>query len=381
MSVYPRLLLGMLPVLVASRLAIAGAGALAPEPGHFDAEAFDAASPEGQMRWVLGALDARDRALGNFRYQLRETCTNIDLKTGARRFMTKSEYEMRRLDARLWMHLACYEYFKENGEIDMEGTVNWDGKAAVNPVTPETARRPNPTASVRSAENNNFVSRKFNALLGLRVQVGNEGVPSARFLRDSLDRGNPVTVGRGRRDGGAKQVKVELGREHERWAFWLDPDHGNMISRLEQRYEKGPDYMASHEEVLVPFQVNGVWVPKEAMHVTETSAYHEKSEFKYDVTLFEVGTVKPADVAIDIPVGTEVTDTVHNVSYEVLPGAKKKLLPIFIVERQILRQPPDDAVTSLPVEEAAKRYTEVPAEGGSPRPKAFTQDKPPAPPK
>jgi len=381
MPLYPRLLLGMLPALVASQFTLAGAGAAAPEPSHFNAEEFDAATPEGQVRWVVAALEARDRALGNLRYQLHETCTNIDLKSGARRFMVKSDYDMRRLDSRLWMHLATYEFFKENGEIDSEGTVSWDGKVAVNLVTPETARRPNPTASVRAEENNNFLYRKFNALLGLRVQVDNAGVPLASFLRSSLDRSNPVTIGRERRNGGAKQVKVEIRREKERWAFWLDPDHGNMISRLEQRYQNGPDYMASHEEVLVPFQVNGVWVPKEAVHVTETSGYHEKSEFKYDVTSFEVGTVKPADVAIDIPVGTEVTDTVHNVSYEVLPGGKKKLLPIFIGERQILRQPPDDAVTSLPVEEAAKRYTEVPAEGGSPRPRASTQDKAPVPPK
>jgi hypothetical protein len=369
-------MLGIVSGLVASQLALAGAGADAPEPARFNADEFEAAPPEGQMRWVLAALEARDRTLGNFRYQLHETCTNIDLKSGARRFMTKSDYEMRRLDSRLWMHLATYEFFKEDGEINSEGTVSWDGKAAVNLVTPETARRPNPTASVRSAENNNFLYRKFNALLGLRIQVEEDGVPLASFLQSSLDRGNPVSVGREGRNGGAKQVKVDIRREHDRWAFWLDPDHGNMISRLEQRYENGPDYMASHEEVLVPFQVNGVWVPKEAVHVTETSGYHEKSEFKYHVTSFEVGTVKPADVTIDIPVGTEVTDTVHNISYEVLPGAKKKLLPIFIVERQILRQPPDDAVTSLPVEEAAKRYTEVPAEGGSPRPKASTQAKP-----
>jgi hypothetical protein len=369
-------MLGIVSCLVASQLALAGAGADAPEFERFNADEFEAAPPDGQMRWVLAALEARDRALGNFQYQLHETCTNIDLKTGARRFMVKSDYEMRRLDSRLWMHLASYEFFKENGEIDSEGTVSWDGKVAVNLVTPETARRPNPTASVRSEENNNFLYWKFNALLGLRVQVDNAGVPLAGFLRSSLDRGNPVTIGRERRNGGAKQIKVEIRREHDRWAFWLDPDRGDMISRLEQRYEKGPDYMASHEEVLVPSQVNGVWVPKEAVHVTETSGYHEKSEFRYHVTSFEVGTVKPADVTIDIPVGTEVTDTVHKVSYEVLAGAKKKLLPIFIVERQILRQPPDDAVTSLPVEEAAKRYTEIPAEGGAPRPKTFTQDKP-----
>src|SRR5215208_7547317 len=136
MPLYPWLLLGILPALIASQLAFAGA----PEPGRFNADEFDALPPEGQMRWVLSTLEARDRALGNFRYQLRETCTNINLKNGSRRFMVKAEYEMRRLDGRLWMHLASYKFGEEAGEVDSEGTVSWDGKVAVNLVTPETAR-------------------------------------------------------------------------------------------------------------------------------------------------------------------------------------------------------------------------------------------------
>ena len=324
MALYLRLLLGVISALIASQLAFADAS----EPGRVNADEFDAASPEGQVRWVLSALDARDRAMGNFRYQLREACTNVNVQNRSRRFMVRSEYEMRRLDDRLWMHLASYKFGEEAGEVDSEGTVSWDGKVGVNLVTPETARRPNPTASVRPEENDNFLYRKFNALLGLRVQVGNDGVPLARFLRTALDRGDPVTVGRDRRNGGAEQVKVEVRRGHYRWAFWLDPDHGNMISRLEHRYELGEGYNASHEEVLVPFQVNGVWVPKEAVHVTGTSAYHEESEFKYQVTLFEIGTVQPADVVIDLPVGTRVTDTMHNVVYEVLTGGRKSCCPL-----------------------------------------------------
>ena len=243
MTPYPRLLLGLVPALIASQLALAGAGA--PEPGRFSGAEFDAASPDGQILWVLSALEARDRALGNFRYQLRESCTNVNLINGSRRFMQRSEYEMRRMDARLWMHLALYKFGDKAGEVDREWTVSWDGKVGVSLGSSDTA-------SVGPAENYNFVYRKFNALLGLRIQVDDEGVPLARFLRTSLDRGSPVAVERERRNGAAKQVKVQVWRENERWAFWLDTDHGNMISRLEYRYQLGPDYMASHEEVLAP---------------------------------------------------------------------------------------------------------------------------------
>src|SRR5688500_6420595 len=141
MALYPRLLLGVIPALIASQLAFADASEL----GRVNADEFDAASPNGQVRWVLSALDATDRALCNFRYQLRETCTNVNLQDRSRRCMVRSEYEMRRLDDRLWMHLASYKFGEEAGEVDSEGTMGWDGKVGVNLVTPESARRPNPT--------------------------------------------------------------------------------------------------------------------------------------------------------------------------------------------------------------------------------------------
>ena len=97
--------------------------------------------------------------------------------------------------------------------------------------------------------------------------------------------------------------------------------------------------------------------------MTGTSAYHEESEFKYDVTVFEIGTVKPGDVQIDFPAGTEVTDMVHNVAYEVLAAGKKKLLPMVITEKRMVRRPPTEDVTALPVEEAAKLYTTIPFDG------------------
>ena len=325
MPLHPRRSLTVIPTLLAAQLALADA----PAPVRPDREPFDGASPEQRIALVLSALDARDRELANFRYALRETCTNINVKNGSRRFMVQSEYEMRRLAPTLWMHVVTHKFGEKDkdDEIETDRIVSWDGKTGIQFGTPQNVGQREHTAFTDTQESNEFLNRKFNALLGLRIQVDNAGVPLADFLRSAAHRGDPITVGRDSRNLGALQIKVEVRRENDRWAFWLDPAHGNMLSRLEHRYERGQDYMASHEEVLVPVEVNGVWVPREAVHVTGTSGFHEESEFRYRVTSFEIGTVKPADVAIPFPVGTMVTDTVNKKAYEVLPDGKKKMLP------------------------------------------------------
>jgi hypothetical protein len=116
MTLHPRLFLGLIPALLASHLALADA----PAPVPLDREPFDGASREQKIALVLSALDARDRDLANFRYALRETCTNINLKSGARRFMGRAEYEMRRLAPTIWMHVVTHKFGDEDNNDDRE---------------------------------------------------------------------------------------------------------------------------------------------------------------------------------------------------------------------------------------------------------------------
>jgi len=290
--------------------------------------------------------------------------------SGARRSMVRCEYEVRRVGPRLWMHLTNHKYWSDTDEVDSEGNVNWDGKVAVNLVTPNTARATHHTASVRDKPNDNLWLKKYNELLGLRVQVYNGGVPIAEFLRGASTRRDPIVVRAERRQPDVTEMKVEVRRESDGWSFWLDPRRDYMISRFEYRYEQNGAYSARHDEVVVPFQVSGVWVPKEAVHVTETSSFEERSEFKYSVTSFEIGTVTPADVEIRFPIGTEVTDLVNQVVYTVLPDGRRRMEPLVQLAEQTLRVPPENAVTALPVAEAAKLYTSEPLVIVKPPPKS-----------
>lgn len=340
-----------------------------PSVEKFDADRFNALSREQKVGYVLSVLDARDRKLSNFRYVLRESCTNINKQTGARRFMVRCEYEVRRLGPRLWMHLTNQKYWSDTHDVDSEGFVNWDGKTAVNLVTPETARGTHHTASVHDTPNTNFWLKKYNELLGLRVQVFEEGVPIAEFVRSASRRGDPIVVQAERRQTDHTEIKVEVRRGDDQWLIWLDPSHDHMISRFEYRYDHESAHSARQTEVLVPFQVNGVWVPKEAVHVTETSAYEERSEFKYSVTTFEIGSVAPADVEIRFPVGTEVSDMINQVVYTVLPDGRRRMEPLAQIDKKTLRVPPKEAVTALPPAEAAKLYTAEPLVLVKPPPK------------
>jgi hypothetical protein len=291
---------------VADEAAIKNAG--------IDWAAFDALPDQDKSKFILAALDARDLALSNMRYTVRETAINIRKDDGSRRFMTKTDYEMRRLGDKCWMHLKPYTYYDPDGPVNMEVTVNWDGKKAKGLVPPEFSRSKTHKGEINPAENDNFSYRRLSELLGFRMRLVPKSMPVAQWLREAIARDATLEATKAL-NGTTTLMRVVIQDQRWRREIWLDPARGFMIVRFVNVY--GKDYMKGTLEVIDTQQIAGVWVPKKAIGTSGT--YHDKevTEVTHEVKDFAIGTLKEHDLDIDFPVGTRVFDSINNVAYVV----------------------------------------------------------------
>lgn len=287
----------------------------------FDRRSFEALSDGKKLAFAVAALDARDQDLANFDYSLREVCTNVGTTDGARRYMTEAEYEERRLRERLWMHLTEHGFWKEGGKVRTDGFLNWDGKIAVHLSMPPYYGVNHQCASIVDSEARYFTAKQFNALLGLRIYVENRCESVLSFVHHSMNDGSKITVGL-EDVAGFPAIRIDITHLYDATSIWLLPDRGYMIHRLEQTYQRREVSSLKYVEETSAKCISGVWVPVKAIHVTRNSASAEQSEFQYEVSSFRVGSVKPDDVEIKPPVGTEVTDVVHHTHYTVLPDER-----------------------------------------------------------
>ena len=299
-------------------LVLMGHAAVADEPVFKDAgmdwTIFDALSDQDKSKFILAALDNRDRALANVRYTVHETSVNVGKNDGQRRFMTKADYEVRRLGDQYWMHLKTHEYFDEDGRIELEATLNWDGKKGKRLVPPEFSRANVPSGLITSTEDDNFSARRLSELLGFRIRLMPNSIPVAQYIREALAGGAKLEATKVVK-GATMLMQIAIQDQQWRREIWLDPDRGFMIVRIVNVY--GKDYMKGTLEITDAERVAAVWVPKRA--VTTGTTYHDKevTEITHEVKEFQVGGLKQHDVEIDFPAGTKVSDRINNVTYVV----------------------------------------------------------------
>jgi len=329
------------------------------EPDVFDFGAFGALADADKLNFVLAVLDARDRSLENVAYKVRETYVNVRKDNGARRFMTRHDYELRRIGDKCWMHRVDHKFYDPNGAVRAESIMNWDGKVAKGIGFPPYLGAPNHQCRIDAKESENFAFHRLGELLGFRIEADSGRRPVTVWLRDAIDHHAKIEITeadvRGVR---TLSVLVRQG-EWRRW-LWLDPKHGFMTVRAEHVYGETKEFMKGTLEVVTSEQVDGLWVPKKAIRQSGTYAGQERTETTIDVEQFSVGKVTDSDVDVIFPVGSHVVDTVQNISYVVLPDGKYKLLPLANPEAHILHVPPQAKITDRVDSSAAKLYTTRP---------------------
>lgn len=208
------------------------------------------------------------------------------------------------------MHLTEHGFWKEGGKVRTDGFLNWDGKIAVHLTMPPYYGVNHQCASIVDSEEY-FTAKQFNALLGVRMYVEDRGESVLRFVHQSMNDGSKITVGL-EEVAGSPAIRIDITQLYDATSVWLLPDRGYMIHRLEQTYQRREVSSLKYVEETSAKCISGIWVPVKAIHVT-------RSSFQYEVSSFRIGSVKPGDVEIKPPAGTEVTDVVRHTHYTVLP--------------------------------------------------------------
>lgn len=346
---------GIALVLIAQTTTLGIAG----NPSHGShVSALDSLSKVERATFALAALDARDRALQNFDYKVRESTTNIGVGDRHRRFLGRDDYELRRLGSTLWMRMVQLD--RATGKVSTESLFSWDGKVQRGIGYPPYLGTSFHQCNISPKEDSNFAGRTFNELLGIRIEVlGAPSVPVATWLRDVLGAGKTIDVSEDVLDG-IKTVCIRLAVGGGRFSFWLDPDHGFMIIRRHYQVGDAETRNQSTISVVSSVQVSGVWVPKKAILVTGSSNYPEDTEITYDVDKFTIGTVKPEDVALVFPPGGRVVDAIQHIAYFIRPDGTYRLLALADSRTHTINAPPDNAITAHVDAQAAKMYRQEP---------------------
>jgi hypothetical protein len=144
-------------------------------------------------------------------------------------------------------------------------------------------------------------------------------------------------------------LKVNVFDDLRHKAFWFDFARGLMAVRKEYLYES-PDkkaYNKEFTEVLEAKEIGGVWVPIKALRRSGSSVSRKETEILYEVTTFEVGTVKLEDVEIVFPPGTTVVNAIEKICYTIQSDGTQKPLGLYDPTTGTVKQPVSEAAVKV----------------------------------
>lgn len=325
---------------------------------------FSNLTPDDRIKVLLTALDAREVHFANFSYKVREHHENVRLSDGARRFMYRYEYELRHLGETEWMHLVLHNPGQAEGEnvIASDTYLNWSGKVGRILNLPIEGMSKETRGSIQVKPTDHFAIRFYNDLLGFKVDMteglGVRAPPLAEFLRWSIANNREIEIVDETYKGvDAVRVTVHANKYYRR-KFWFDPAKDYMILRLERSSDGANGrYNRSWKETKTARNIDGLWVPWEAIERQASSAWHEETEITYNVEAFTVGTVKENDVAVEFPIGSRVMDLVTRTSYIVEANSGLRVQPFAdSSERTVYLPKVKDAVVNPSALETSKLY-------------------------
>ena len=219
---------------------------------------------------------------------------------------------------------------------------------------------------IDSVANNNFTELHYFELFGLRILsvYEDKSLSLNSWLRELVTRrGQLVQINCALRDGKpAIQVLLTLpiGDQITEDTLWLDPEKNLMVTEMdyETRYPGG--YVRSSHRVIESKLLSGIWVPVKTVRTGELSGHENKTEWVYDVTGFDLGSVQPSDVEVNFPLNSKVVDTIKHIAYFIRPGEQFDLLPLADTSAHLIHRPPAERRVDKIDSDTSKLYTTNP---------------------
>lgn len=287
----------------------------------FDYSKFSQMNKEDKVGFVLSVLEMRDVKLQNFAYEMTHRLQRFTPKDGKRQFLNEALIGIKRKGNKLFLTAEKLDSKKRLQKF----RANWDGTTAKS-LLYRPYRKVTHSGLIRDHEDNNFTYRAFNHILGLRL-LDTPKLTLNEWFNESMAKGRSIDIDVVEENGKSLLMfKVTVGYKY--WQWFLDVDRDYMPIRAEILYKVDENYNSDSSVVEEAIQVDDFWVPKKVFRRTGTSAGDGQGEITYEISTFTRNTVTDEDFEISFPPGTEVVDTVENVSYRVLPSGAVEMLPL-----------------------------------------------------
>ena len=320
----------------------------------FDAAGFSRLPVKQQCDRVITALEAREVRLSNLAFVATESRHDVSKKDGQIvADLGKDEYEVRILNDRSWAKNT--EYFKcdPNAAIRTIQTMAWDGRESLKLFAPPYMGTKNFTARVDPKENSALSNHRLTEILGLRMRTFAKTLPVAKWLRGALTEGKPFRVQSGI-TGDYPWILLSVQDGGYVREFVVDPSRGFLLMRVSSVYGKNANVGATR--CVEVTKVGGLWLP---LRVTENATvYYTKTENLIDtrVSEYRIGALKAQDVTLELPIGSDVVDTVRHISYTIEAKNKYRLKRLVLKDGVTLMLPPANPVVPRIDEDTSKLY-------------------------
>ena len=315
---------------------------------------FLSSLPEaGRLGFIVAALDARDRALSNCRFTVRESGVTVKRATEQRKVRLLNEFQYRRHDGIEWVHAVEYAPTPPRG-ISRISDIRWDGTVSTGIGYPPYVGKHH-EGRIDPTMNDYFTFVRYFEIFGTHVHLrGSAAPPVAALLRQMDNERRPIHISTELLDG-VTLVKVVFPGDFSQITLWLDPAKGFLMIGCDRFWESGKVSTKVTHRVAESRLVGGVWVPVKTKRIDDIAIYDEVSEIVYEADNFQFGNVAVVDVSVAFPPGCEVVDAVQKIAYTVRPDGRYELTRLADSEAHKIYNPPSNNIVAS-VDGAAKRY-------------------------
>ena len=313
-----------------------GAEEKLPAAPAWDAATFKAKDASERLKFAREVLAWRDKCLSNCSFDVASFVQNLDAKTReVKKDFHHKEYSFYRLgDKYLGSGIADSGYA---GDIDRRFWSRWDG--AVYRGFVEGGNKNRASGNIQSKEHDLLLQVEYNLLLGWRVHgktsssrgyINHEPLMLAEWVdfflkkgKDSIPQANLVDV------EGKAQIELKAVDNYTTYTYWLDPARSFMPVKYRNWYQYKNFEHGGETKVTEATQIEGFWVPTRvvwgAKMIGDDSQIQERT---YTATKFSLGTVKEADLLVDMRPGAEVVDVSTGIAYKIDAEGKATAKPL-----------------------------------------------------
>jgi hypothetical protein len=310
----------------------------------FNDSEFNALPSKERFELAISMLDKHDLTLANFKCKVDEQVVNIAADNGAPQFIIGSQYEIRRLDKKIFGINIVHSDAKTMQGVRMKSERAWNGGVFKSLGFPPYDGQAYHVGQIDAGESWTINQIKLYNILGLRgLKINYIAGTLARWIEHERD--IQVNIESQAKDN-LVSIMVETGPKHK-ITFYLDSARDFMICRMTTSLEGKTYTVTDTVEVTESQKVEGAWIPRRITEKMIDSSKPYQQVTTFDFVDIAVGSVTEDQVAVEFPVGAHVADSTQRINYVINPDGTFRLNPIASVAEDVVRVPMTQQVAKI----------------------------------